>query len=74
MRSRLWTTLLFSVLEKRPQHVYLRLQREQTGAVFFDRLDQAIQGGVEIVIPWVGERKSEFSGRVANEIKIPFVG
>ena len=58
----------------RAQRTDLRFKRGNPTAVRFDRADQAVKGGVQIVVALIGKRNRQLSSGVTNELKIAFFG
>jgi len=56
----------------RSQCLQFGFERVDAGSIGLDRLDQAIDYGVEIMISRIGVGTSKFSSSSANKIKIRF--
>ncbi len=58
----------------RSQRFHLCFEQSDPAAIRFDRLEQAIECRVEVMIPRISERAGKLCGRVTNKLQIPFVG
>ena len=54
----------------RAHRLQFSLQSVQPFPVRFNRFDQAIESGMEIVIPRIGKRYRELGRRMTNEINV----